>query len=130
MNITDLMLGNIIFSLIDNDGVVLKKICKVEGIRCDGHYVLTDYSDVWYEIDTFLPILLTQDILEKNGWTEIVLKDRFYNQDFAMPVLTKSFDKRNLFWFYISETPVFPINYVHELQNLLHLCGIEKEIEL
>ena len=87
-------------------------------------------DDVWYEIDTFLPILLTQDILEKNGWTEIVLKDRFYNQDFAMPVLTKSFDKRNLFWFYISETPVFPINYVHELQNLLHLCGIEKEIEL
>ena len=89
-------------------------------------------------LDTCLPIELTEDILVKNGFKqcndgEFLLKNQViievgptfsevsavyldYDEDY------NKYDRR-----YIE---IAIINYVHQLQHLLRLCGIEKEITL
>lgn len=74
----------------------------------------------------FEPIPLTQEILEKNGW--ILEWGLEWNNDDAIDLMAEWEDDR--FWWFLGDTPVVAINYVHELQHVLRLCGIEKEIEL
>lgn len=39
-------------------------------------------------------------------------------------------DGKNAWWWHVGCELVIPINYVHEFQQALRLCGTEKEIEL
>ena len=55
------------------------------------------------------PIKLTREIAEKNG--------------------VKAYGKTEKFFIRVMYNKI-PIKYVHELQHVLRLCGIEKEIEL
>lgn len=73
------------------------------------------------------PIPLTPEILEKNGWEERPTGYVFYTNG-------KRYDN-SLWYIFSSNTFVFnnaefQINYVHQLQHALKLCGIEKTIEL
>ena len=88
-------------------------------------------------IDNIKPIPLTPEILEKNGfeyndenakyhpncWSNsgILLRKRTLNGFFYM--VTSDYDDQDT-----NCTPII-ITYVHELQHLLKLCGIEKTIE-
>ena len=79
----------------------------------------TKYSELLPEM-AFKPIPLTAEILEKNGF-------EYYN-DAAWVlanwfILVCEFD-----WLRYNDK--IKIKYVHELQHVLRLCGIEKEIEL
>lgn len=85
------------------------------GLR-DGESLIPVFTDEIY------PIPLTTEILEKNGFIRI-------NADVTTYKLTKY-----LYWtprgleHELSEIPICPLNYVHELQHALKLCGIDKEI--
>lgn len=76
----------------------------------------------WDKPGTIKPIPLTAEILEKNGFIRI-------NADVTTYKLTKY-----LYWtprgleHELSEIPICLLNYVHELQHALKLCGIDKEI--
>ena len=72
------------------------------------------------------PIPLTKEILKRNGW--ILEWGLEWNNDDAIDLMAKWEDDR--FWWFLGDTPVAAINYVHELQHALKLCGIEKEIKL
>ena len=91
-----------------------------------------------YPFEDLEPILLTEDILQKNG---------FKHLDISSPrdtinrfVWRYSIDSQNIDLFYNKWTKdymlnsfrinMFPIIYVHELQNSLRIGGVEKEIEL
>lgn len=91
-----------------------------------------------YPFEDLEPILLTEDILQKNG---------FKHLDISSPrdtinrfVWRYSTDSQNIDLFYNKWTKdymlnsfrinMFPIIYVHELQNSLRIGGIEKKIEL
>lgn len=91
-----------------------------------------------YPFEDLEPILLTEDILQKNG---------FKHLDISSPrdtinrfVWRYSTDSQNIDLFYNKWTKdytldsfrihLFPIIYVHELQNSLRISGVEKEIEL
>lgn len=72
------------------------------------------------------PIPLTPKILEKNGF----ISGEFYAElligDWQIKSDCKGFAARNSRGWLID----IPCEYVHELQQALRLCGIDKEIEL
>lgn len=66
------------------------------------------------------PIPLTEDILVKNGLRKhtMLYKNEWYG-DIGL------FEEHGKFYYMDLK-----IEYIHQLQHLLRLCGIEKEIEL
>ena len=104
--------------------------------------VMLNYNDL-YEYDEIEPIPLTSEILEKNGFLtnkhvypypyyEYINEKDKLKIGFAFPQGNRTSYKEP--WVYIDSERVFiehlPCVFVHELQNALRLCGIEKEIEL
>lgn len=112
-----------------DDKIVPTKIKNIYGeeINCKtGHTnddVPTILSGKWLRYAQ--PIPLTEEILVKNGFGKV------YNQYFFGQV---EIEELRDCWFVtiIKEDADIDINihYVHTLQHLLRLCGIEKEIEL
>lgn len=88
-------------------------------------YFCTDNDDIYsYNIDELKPIPLTIDILEKNGFTK---ESRIGNgKPLEYCVLVDGL------WIDIRGESYFEgkLEYVHQLQHALRLCGVEKEIEL
>ena len=77
------------------------------------------------------PIPLTPEILEKNGWgKDTYFNESYDNEDIECLSLWVGEDGKNEWWWHAGCELVTPINYVHQLQNALRLCGIEKEIKL
>ena len=91
------------------------------------------------DVDKVLPIPLTKEILEKNGF-EKRWQDNFeyFNDDEGLNITfhPKSSNYTNGAYDYIDiergclTINEMPIAFVHELQHALRLCGISKEIEL
>lgn len=87
-------------------------------------------------IEQIKPIPLTPEILEKNGFEkEIVSGDTFFtlddivlenNHEFGFDFGRFYRDSEDGFVF----VGIITIKYIHELQNTLRLCGIEKEITI
>lgn len=138
MKATELMVGN--WVLINGTP---RKIQAVDGVddeimANDELYTLAE--DRYHSEDKVEGVPITPEILEKNGFLkqageiwefDIFLEDKkfvsmiVWRRDYVTPNLSVrsftlqygSYSRRN-------------VNYVHELQNALRLCGIEKEIEL
>ena len=139
MKETELMIGDYLYWGKD-------KIVKVQMIRKYGDnfgvdaiyndsvnlYFCTDNDDIYsYNIDELKPIPLTSDILEKNGWAsmkngsgDFILTNPMVGND---ATITKTING------YAMIHGVFNglvIRYVHELQHVLSICKIKKEIIL
>jgi len=83
-------------------------------------------GEVYDECDIY-PIPLTDDILVKNGFRKLV---QTVDEDYCVYRLqhfSLNWCDTDSFWY--GEGDITP-NYVHQLQHLLRLCGVEKEIEL
>ena len=83
------------------------------------------------EVDKIEPIPLTPEILEKNGFT----LEHYTLEHYSGDVMTGYWWTRNDFVIHNSMNDAigrnnFKYEYVHQLQNALRLCGIEKTIEL
>ena len=96
-----------------------------------------DFRDIE---DTFLePIQLTIEILEKNGFSKFIAGQYLCankEEDWfvlVMPGLHTAPNSKHRFLAsckHIYTDAKIAINYVHELQHALRLCGINKEITL
>lgn len=138
MNANELMLGDLVtFKDCQNDEH--PTIVKIWQINANGDMLVSiDGCDVLDEIsidDEIAGIPLTSEILEKNGFKQGEgFENRWYITEFNDWYF--SFYRSNTFWSLLINKGIFPkmnniyINYVHELQHALRLCGIEKEIEL
>lgn len=92
-----------------------------------------------YIVEYLRPIPLTPEIFKKNGFFEEIVTNADSNDDYTSyhwnP--TPQYPSDGL-WFYPtfsgyafdSRISEIRIKYVHELQHLLRLCGIDKEITL
>lgn len=119
---------------------------RIIGIDGNGNYLYEDNGQLDQEIQkATTPILLTSEILEKNGFIKYLDTDDIYTaavgEDMWMYIqLMKDatsvtidiekptpdgLDVDEIFHFLKSDKM-----YVHELQHILKLCGIDKEIEL
>lgn len=137
MKIEELMVGNI-FGYIDEDKLVPVVVMKIDGqsdIVClrqsDGHIFNT-------MIDFLLPIPLTPDILEKNGF-RIVFESELhvsYFQDIESFHTEVKVDKIGIYQKLSMRdglgngVTIVECKYVHELQQALILCRIDKKITL
>lgn len=140
MKENEIQISDWLYSIIDRIDHTEKKLCKVTGIRTDSNVPLIqcDDTDVWYPLDSYEPIPLTPEILEKNGFEDIgddtyQLEEKpywfwvdFFNHQYGCEYDTSTYeyedDEHRL--------KLYGIPSVHELQHALRLCEIEKEIIL
>jgi len=96
---------------------------SVDGNEINGLYMLMP--------DMVRPIPLTEEILVKNGWD---FRDRQYAiecEEDVQGIVELSRDKDGYYWsINWDEYQIIRIHYVHELQHILRLCGIDKEISI
>ena len=104
------------------------KIAKVRGVKgrvdvrtLDGEYHNSEHPD-WLE-----PIPITPEILADNGWEIISASQAYERWWFGAEETEIALDAIYGKYYYCEELDIM---YVHELQHLLKLCGIKKEIEL
>ena len=101
---------------------------SVDGNEINGLYMLMP--------DMVRPIPLTEEILVKNGFVGVELTDSYeLNTDYYEIEVWNYSDGLwvvNVHWIEFSSTPESKatVSYVHQLQHLLRLCGIEKEISI
>lgn len=135
MKSTELMIGD----LINGFGVV-RRVTSIHGFeRPEDDGLLTTMipgcefpnSNLSFRACYALPIPLTGEILEKNGFEK--QDDGWYKITLEEENLIGVQPFENVNWIFGAN--VFPniiehlnILYVHELQHALRICGIEKEI--
>lgn len=118
--------------LMVNDWVLDKKTNRP--------YKIIGTNDLLFHND-YSPIPLTEEILEKNGFTKSTpspgIHARCYELDnkkdrYNLTIADYNKYKRLLLDVDSEDSECFNIkcDYVHQLQHALSLCGIEKEIKL
>lgn len=134
MDVNDLMIGD----LVQVNGEVLKVI----SISYFDIGISDSKEDFYHEhIDNIKPIPLTQKILEKNGFVKYneVSDTPPYDQD-EEGNMYYSYKGEQKFWGWWQPNNVYfipanamgdlEIKFVHELQHVLRLCNISKEINI
>ena len=79
-------------------------------------------------LEKLAPIPLSPEILEKNGWKRNEYYGLWYREEEEFFI--EKGEDGNAFWWVCGAGLVCPLNFVHQLQNALTLCRIEKEITL
>lgn len=111
MEATELMVGD----LVNIKGKPVK--VTLDDLRT----MLILFEDVDFHIE---PIGLTEDILVKNGFEKFAESQTLFDYT-DNDIHLEYWIGDGCFRYYTAE-----IHYVHELQHLLRLIGVEKEIEL
>lgn len=124
MNATDLMIGDWVQVSLANKIGQIYRIDMANGIG--NEYAALIDGD--FDCADLKPIPLTTEILEKNGFKKEIDEDKIHNR-YTLTENSTAFSIKyalSVFqWFY----PI-DIKYVHELQHIMKLCGINKEIVL
>lgn len=122
MNTSELMIGDWVKF---NNSDLAHKVIAIAGksIKVDKVH--------WYYANKFRPIPLTPEILKKNGLNLIRGETNCFDEDRCYRVeLTLGTDGTTRWTINLNEYNILPLSYVHQLQHVLRLCGIEKEIVL
>jgi len=132
MKATDLMVGD----FVNVNDLPL----RVGAIRQDElGFFDNDYKIYWCsddEFDRIDPIPLTEDILVKNGFSEIHHPGTGATDEYSewflggIKITEWLEDWKDHHFSTGGDDCSISFNYVHQLQHLLRLCGIEKEIEI
>ena len=116
----DLMIGDWVMF---ND-----KPCQVKGLHNDDTVTLVGYRSAYYLIDAE-PILLTPEILYKNGFVYADLPFENFYEGYGLRIYGGNFADGHSNWYIICGINVsMNVTHVHHLQHALKLCGIDKEI--
>lgn len=138
MKATELMVGDWVriapYDIIDQVDCLLTE------------YAVTSHGDTYgqYEYKDIEPILLTGEILKSNGFELVEIGDngpstpkanvnRYENWECktAFQTFCLIYDRRvKKYSLNAFSNHIINIMYVHELQNAMRVCGVEKEIEL
>ena len=124
MKASDLMIGDFVYVARGYDKHLT--IEKVKGIIADKDepYPVTISTGETVSLNDIKPIPLTEDILEKNGFKKFA--EGQANFDYTdNDIHLEYWIGDGCFRYYTAE-----IRYVHQLQHLLRLCGVEKELTI
>ena len=94
----------------------------------------------WIGYENLEPILLTGEILKSNGFELVSDSDRakalveIYDlwecKTISQTIYVHYYKKRKDYSLHSIDCIINHIKYIHELQNAMLVCGVEKEIEL
>lgn len=97
------------------------------GINYESNGCAESFEDDTIRFDDIEPIPLTPEILEKNGWDPITYKIEGAEKVHCRPMVVA----KDYVVFEVScGWGAYPVVFVHQLQHLLRLFEIDKEIEL
>jgi hypothetical protein len=113
MKANELMIGDWVL-----DGT---QISQITSITCGG--VIETTAHEFSNIEVIAPIPLTAKILEKNGF-------KFDGEIYKLGDYQLVIEYRGGLFFGWALCCRKQLNYIHELQHAMKLCGIEKDIEL
>lgn len=130
MKANELMLGDLVAYRKDFPD-------RVNAIAIGGHAVSLEH-DSWQQMSSISPIPLTPEILKKNGFDFLYSSVPGGTPQEQRMRKVDTYKWLELVVNYYHETNDFQmvnfrgvrLNYVHQLQHALRLCGIEKEIVL
>lgn len=143
MKETELMIGDWVdfYHPYEPENKIVTRHCVTEIFEC-GHVGITNHPNPVHK-DHIEPVKITSEILEKNGFVankhvypypyyEYEIKEIKVKVGFAFPQGNRSSYKKP--WVCIDTECVYiehlPCIFVHELQHVLRLCKIKKEIVL
>jgi hypothetical protein len=140
LKISDLSVGDWVYYDEGNTPCSIRCIYRTGIQDC---VVLNDnkYSEgVIGFVDSLTPIPITAEVLEKNGWRilekEVLGEDYEYNgeervwddENCSIEICE---EKQGVFWYsWSNEYYMWRLEYVHQLQHLIRLAGVDKEINL
>ena len=118
MKAADLMIGDWVGKVFD-DKRIIEDYRQVDWIRTGE--IGMRYQKVW-SIGCIEPIPLTPEILEKNEWKET---EYWHEYEDGNTIIQYSLSN---IWGIINEIEIehFKCEYVHQLQHLLRLCGLDE----
>lgn len=111
---------------------------QIKGIREDG-YIAVETADRRYtlvDIGCIGPIPITAEMLEKNGWEKEGGSYRWSNEKYRVFIWLKKFshfvDVIEMDMQFATKNSCIEVSqlYVHLLQHVLRLAGVDKEINL
>jgi len=123
MNMKKLMIGDWVFD-INND---IECQVDVKDFRNGGEYILDYYE----------PIQLTAEILEKNGFKFLMEDEKYKTLCLNEPYINCTFVKEFKDWMITAGAAgslkkrfveVSKVQFVHEMQQLLRLCGYDMDV--
>lgn len=92
---------------------------RIDGIKQGKINFKGDPSYLWLSVDDVEPIPLTAEILEKNGF-------EFDDESSSWAVCERYLlHGHKAMWSVVFGDELVPVNYVHELQHALRLCGLD-----
>lgn len=134
MKANELMIGDFIKHGFGGVGKVTELSKGIITVYDDGLNDGDGNCEVNFAENEIRPIPLTVEILEKNGFKKDEKDKNMYYWNWSICNNCISYDKETgkirIFHSLGNLVFVLPLRYVHELQNALRLCGIEKEIIL
>jgi len=122
MKATELMIGDWIMA----DGVP----AQILSLGSKGATITGGLDKACY-YDNMQPIPLTPEILEKNGFVYADLPFEDFYEGYGLHIHGGNYADGHSNWYIICGINVsMNVTHVHELQQALRLCGIDKEIVL
>lgn len=123
--------------IIDKGQSVTEHIIKIASTDESGVFFKSkfDESFIFVSMKDVEPIPLTTEILDKNGFGFVDTSNEYYSSVWTGWWILEGLElgccdnSKFPVFFNIADTNV-RVNYVHELQHALKLCGIKKEIIL
>lgn len=127
MKENELMIGD--WVLVNGNPMQIQAVNDIDGEIMAGDELYCLIEDRVHSEDKIEPVPLTAEILEKNGFVRSSVFVEWKYEEEGVYILWKPFP------FLKIETENVQLNlsgceYVHELQNALRLCGINKTIGL
>lgn len=116
MKTSELMIGDLLY--------LNRRPVRVDAIGFNGSISYSEKGGFGgIGVGKLSPIPITEEILVKNGWRKesTTIDGDYANWHGEIPICQEE-DEFNY--------ERIELTYVHQLQHLLRLCGIEKEIEL
>lgn len=138
LKISDLSVGD----WVQDKNGIYAKVIGVENWS-NGYFLNIELHDVNVGVTPLAsahPIPITAEILERNGWRilekEVLGEDYEYNgeervwddENCSIEICE---EKQGVFWYsWSNEYYMWRLEYVHQLQHLIRLAGVDKEINL
>lgn len=128
MKATDLMVEDWV-EVIQNSEKRFAQVQMIDGYEDNATSNECLCDSIYYSIDELNPIPLTLEIMKANGFN---IKVSPYTPNWIRCILNPNFflEDRLKGFYHFNGNNLAKIQYVHELQHALKLCGIHKEIEL